>query len=133
MSKNFEKLSSNWNQLLLQMKEDFEISDHVFQAFIKDILKPVKLEKNTLYIEVPEEGYISFLQNRILSQLRISVSHETGISTEDLEAVLINEDGGYSSPEARLIDEQIFFYVPKRIAVDCSDEEAAEFVHRHLN
>ena len=55
------------------------------------------------------------------------------ISTEDLEAVLINEDGGYSSPEARLIDEQIFFYVPKRIAVDCSDEEAAEFVHRHLN
>ena len=58
---------------------------------------------------------------------------ELMISTEDLEAVLINEDGGYSSPEARLIDEQIFFYVPKRIAVDCSDEEAAEFVHRHLN
>jgi chromosomal replication initiator protein len=69
------------------MKEDFEISDHVFQAFIKDILKPVKLEKNTLYIEVPEEGYISFLQNRVLSQLRIAISHETGISTEDLEII----------------------------------------------
>jgi hypothetical protein len=58
---------------------------------------------------------------------------ELMISTEDLEAVLINEDGGYSSPEARLIDEQIFFYVPKRIAVDCSDEEVAEFVHRYMN
>ena len=55
------------------------------------------------------------------------------ISTEDLETVLINEDGGYTSTEARLIDEQIFFYVPKRIAVDCSDEEAAKFVHRYLN
>ena len=55
------------------------------------------------------------------------------ISTEDLEAMLINEDGSYSSPEARLIDEQIFFYVPKRIAVDCSDEEVAEFVHRYMN
>ena len=55
------------------------------------------------------------------------------ISTEDLEAVLINEDGGYSSPEARLIDEQIFFYVPKRIAVDCSDEEVAEYIHRYMN
>ena len=54
------------------------------------------------------------------------------ISTEDLETVLINEDGGYTSTEARLIDEQIFFYVPKRIAVDCSDEEVAEFVHRYL-
>ena len=46
--------------------------------------------------------------------------------------MLINEDGGYTSPEARLIDEQIFFYVPERIAVDCSDEEVAEFVHRYL-
>ena len=55
------------------------------------------------------------------------------ISTEDLEAVLINVDGGYSSPEARLIDEQIFFYVSKRIAVDCSDEEVVEFVHRYMN
>ena len=87
MSKNFEKLNSNWNKLLLQMKEDFEISDHVYQAFIKDILKPIKLEKNTLYIEVPEEGYISFLQNRVLSQLRVAVAHETGISTEDLEII----------------------------------------------
>ena len=47
------------------------------------------------------------------------------ISTEDLEAVLINEDGVYTSKEARLIDEQIFFYVPKSIAVECSDEEVA--------
>ena len=73
--------------MLLQMKDDFEISDHVYQAFIKDVLKPIKLEKNTLYIEVPEEGYISFLQNRLLSQLRIAVSHETGIPTEDLEII----------------------------------------------
>ena len=29
--------------------------------------------------------------------------------------------------------EQIFFYVSKRIAVDCSDEEVAEFVHRYMN
>lgn len=58
---------------------------------------------------------------------------ELMISTEDLESVLINEDGGYTLPEARLIDEQIFFYVPKRIAVDCSDEEVAEFVYRYMN
>lgn len=58
---------------------------------------------------------------------------ELMISTEDLEAVLINEDGGYFSPEARLIDEQIFFYVPERIALDCSDEEVAEFVYRYMN
>ena len=55
------------------------------------------------------------------------------ISTDDLESVLINEDGAYTSTEARLIDEQIFFYVPERIALDCSDEEVTEFVHRYMN
>ena len=58
---------------------------------------------------------------------------ELMISSEDLESVLINEDGGYTSPEARLIDEHIFFYVPERIAMDCSDEEVAEFVCRCMN
>ena len=67
MVKNFEKLKNNWSNILLQMKEDFEISDHIYNAFIKDIMTPVKLEKDTLYIEVPEEGYISFLQNELLS------------------------------------------------------------------
>ena len=79
--------------------------------------------------------FIIFAEN-MYSARKVAIAgygSELMISTEDLEAVLINEDGGYSSPEARLIDEQIFFYVPKRIAVDCSDEEVDEFVHRHLN
>ena len=87
MSKVFEKLNNNWQKLLLQMKEDFEISDHVYDAFIKDIIKPLKIEKNIVFLEVPEEGYISFLQSRILSMLRVAISHETGISTENLEII----------------------------------------------
>ena len=87
MVKNFENLKEKWSHLLLQMKEDFEISDHIYDAFIKNILTPIKLEKDTLYIEVPEEGYISFLQNRILSFLRVAVSHETSIPTENLEII----------------------------------------------
>ena len=87
MTKNFEKLKSNWSNLLIQMKEDFDISDHIYEAFIKDIIVPIKLEKESLYIEVPEDGYISFLQNRILSELRVAVSHATGIPTEKLEII----------------------------------------------
>jgi hypothetical protein len=72
--------------------------------------------------------YIIFAENMYPAR-KVAIEgygSELMISTEDLEAVLINEDGGYTSPEARLIDEQIFFYVPKGIAVDCSDEEVAE-------
>ena len=79
--------------------------------------------------------FIVFAENKYPTRKVAIVGYESAlmISTEDLEAVLINEDGGYTSPEARLIDEQVFFYVPKRIAVDCSDEEVAEFVHRYMN
>ena len=67
--------------------------------------------------------YIIFAENMYPAR-KVAIEgyeSELTISTEDLEDVLINEDGGFTSPEARLIDEQIFFYVPKRIAVDCSD------------
>ena len=79
--------------------------------------------------------YIIFAENMYPAR-KVAIGgygSELIISTEDLEAVLINEDGGYSSPEARLIDEQIFFYVPERIDLDCSDEEVAEFVYRYMN
>ena len=79
--------------------------------------------------------YIIFAENMYPAR-KVAIEgygSELMISTEDLEAVLINEDGGYTSPEARLIDEYICFYVPKRIVMDCNDEEVAEFVHRYMN
>ena len=79
--------------------------------------------------------FVIFAENMYLAR-KVTLEgygSELMISTEDLETVLINEDGDYSSLEARLIDEQIFFYVPERIALDCSDEEVAEFVRRHMN
>ena len=79
--------------------------------------------------------FIVFAENKYPTRKVAIEGYESAlmISTEDLEAVLINEDGGYTSPEARLIDEQVFFYVPKRIAVDCSDEEVAEYIHRYMS
>ncbi len=104
MVKNFEKLKNNWSNILLQMKEDFEISDHIYNAFIKDIMTPVKLEKDTLYIEVPEEGYISFLQNRLLSVLRVSISHETGIPTENLDIIFLTKNSPYKKQRSEIED-----------------------------
>lgn len=79
--------------------------------------------------------FILFAENKYPARKVAIVGYETElmISTEDLESVLINEDGAYTSREARLIDEQIIFYVPESTAVDCSDEEIAEFVCRYMN
>ena len=78
--------------------------------------------------------FIVFAENKYLAR-RVAIEgygSELMISTDDLESVLIS-DGAYTSTEARLIDEQIFFYVPERIAMDCSDEEVTEFVCRCMN
>ena len=79
--------------------------------------------------------FIVFAENKYPTRKVAIEGYESAlmISTEDLEAVLINEDGGYTSTEARLIDEYIFFYVPERIAMDYSDEEVAGFVCRCMN
>lgn len=99
MSKIIEKLSENWDRFLLQFKEDFEISDRVFDAFIKDIIKPVSYKDGTLYIEVPEEGYISFLNNKVLSQLRIALSHEIKVSPDELTVILKAKNSPFNKPK----------------------------------
>lgn len=79
--------------------------------------------------------FILFAENKYFAR-KIAIDGEGSdlmISTEDLEAVLINEDGGYTSPEARLIDEEIFFYVPESTVVDCSEEEVVEFIRKYMN
>lgn len=77
---------------MLQMKEDFDVSDHIYDTFINEILKPIKYEKGTLYIEVPEDGYIYFLQNRLISQIRVAIAHSIKIPIEDLEIVFITKN-----------------------------------------
>lgn len=52
------------------------------------------------------------------------------ISTEELnDALMLN--GNYASEEARLIDEQIFYYVPQEVFAK-TDEEIIVFIKRNI-
>ena len=53
------------------------------------------------------------------------------VSTEDLDAAVFDVDNGYSSREAELIDELIFFYVPEDM-IGTSDEELAEYIEEKV-
>ncbi len=54
------------------------------------------------------------------------------VSGEALEAVLIDEEGEYTSREAQLIDELIFFYVPDDLVLGGSDEEVDQYITDNL-
>lgn len=50
-------------------------------------------------------------QNFKVREIEISEFGNVLISTNSLNELLLNEDGSYSSKEAQVIDEQIFYFV----------------------
>lgn len=54
------------------------------------------------------------------------------ISSEELNVVLLDSAGNYKSNESRMIDEQIFFFVPESMIVNYGDEEIKQYIYRSL-
>ena len=57
----FNKITTNWENMMEKMKVAFEINEVVHETFMS-ITKLKKFDKNTLYIELPAEGYISYFE-----------------------------------------------------------------------
>ena len=76
MNKTFEKINNNWDTIINKLLEDNDsFSLMFFNTFIKGPLKLLKYEKNTLYIEVPEKGYINILKNKLVPEfLKVSIA-----------------------------------------------------------
>ena len=82
MSKIYDKISNNWDEILDKMLNDFDdtLSPSVFNAFVKP-LKVIKYNKNILYIEVPEEGFISILNKKLITNcLKASIEDFLNLS-----------------------------------------------------
>ena len=54
------------------------------------------------------------------------------VSCESLESLILNEAGEYTSREAQLIDEIIFFYVPDDMIEDAGDESLETYITDNL-
>lgn len=53
------------------------------------------------------------------------------ISTENLNDMLLDEEGGYISEDARQLDEMIFFYVPA-CKITLPDDELAGYINQNM-
>ena len=54
------------------------------------------------------------------------------VSCESLESLILDEAGEYTSREAQLIDEIIFFYVPDDMIEDAGDESLETYITDNL-
>ena len=55
------------------------------------------------------------------------------ISSESLGSAVRDADGNYTSRNAQLIDELVFFYVPDDMIESGTDEEVSEYIYDHLD
>lgn len=54
------------------------------------------------------------------------------ISGESLGSAVKDPGGNYTSREAQLIDELVFFYVPDELVLNGSDEDVERYIYDHL-
>lgn len=119
MNKTFEKINNNWEQIINKLLNDNDSFSLVFfNTFIKDPLKPIKYEKNTLYIEVPEKGYINILKNKLVPEfLKVSIVEVIeNINMNSFNIEFVTKDNYYLEKEE--LDKNILEKRLKKLKID---------------
>lgn len=85
-----EKLKLQWEEILLQLKEEYEIMEPSFNTWLLP-LKPYSIEDNVLKILVPDSGsnFIAIIKKKYEKQLQVTIAEVTGYS---LNIEFISED-----------------------------------------
>ncbi|MDD6038187.1 MAG: chromosomal replication initiator protein DnaA [bacterium] len=73
-----ELVEEKWEKILLTLKEDFELTDVSFEAWIQP-LKIESIENNTLYIPCEEQLAVNYITNKYLKALKVIITEQTGI------------------------------------------------------
>ena len=73
-----DKIKENWDQILLNLKEEHEIMDVSFKTWLLP-LKPYSFKNNTLTIIVPEQTFLTFVKRKYGLPLMVTVSEFLGV------------------------------------------------------
>ena len=80
----------------------------------------------TDHIQIGSEQYP--VRDLRLTEYEVAVK----VSSESLGNSVRDPEGNYTSREAQLIDELIFFYVPDDMVMNASDEDLEQYIYDHL-
>ena len=83
-------IEKNWEKILLNLKEEHEISDISFKTWLLP-LKPYSFKNNTVTIIVPEQTFLAYVKRRYSLLMKVAISEFLGV-----ECCLL-----YTSPSPR--------------------------------
>ncbi len=73
-------IEEKWEEILLAVKSEYELSDIVYDSWIKP-LKICQISDDTLYIEVPPEQIaLNYIKKKYETPLKITIAEITGIN-----------------------------------------------------
>ena len=74
-------IEKNWEQILLNLKEEHEISDISFKTWLLP-LKPYSFKNNTVTIIVPEQTFLAYVKRRYSLLMKVAISEFLGVACE---------------------------------------------------
>ena len=86
-----EKIKEKWDQILLHIKEEHELTDISFKTWLLPT-EPYDVKGNTLQILVPDIHFLGYIKRKYGFLLQITIEELTGIECE-LEFVTLEQVG----------------------------------------
>ena len=86
-----EKIKQKWDQILLHIKEEHELTDVSFKTWLLPT-EPYDVKGNTLQILVPDIHFLGYIKRKYGFLLQITIEELTGIECE-LEFVTLEQVG----------------------------------------
>ena len=86
-----EKIKEKWDQILLHIKEEHELTDVSFKTWLLPT-EPYDVKGNTLQILVPDIHFLGYIKRKYGFLLKITIEELTGIECE-LEFVTLEQVG----------------------------------------
>lgn len=87
-----ETLKKKWDEILLYLKNEYEISNVSFQTWLLPLeIYSLKQPGNIIQIIVPDANFLGYIKKKYSVMLKVSIEEVTGIRCDNVEFIVEDE------------------------------------------
>lgn len=87
-----ETLKEKWDEILLYLKNEYEISNVSFQTWLLPLeIYSLKQSGNIIQIIVPDANFLGYIKKKYSVMLKVSIEEVTGIRCDNVEFIVEDE------------------------------------------
>lgn len=87
-----ETLKEKWDEILLYLKNEYEISNVSFQTWLLPLeIYSMEQPGNVIQIVVPDANFLGYIKKKYSVMLKVSIEEVTGIRCDNVEFIVEDE------------------------------------------